>query len=236
MDESIKNFNHSTTETLSHHRQQIAQNQNDFFKKSNQLQSQFIKEFSKKTDQKNTELTINILEKINSQFSEFLKDISNVMNTHNSVFIKQNADIIKLISEQPSYQSLHIIRENLIIIKTTLTILEKLNKSELQIFHNLYLQYQQSYPKIPVLDVNRGVIIIKILFPSFFSGIIKNLTNLKSQMNDESYKQSIDTISDTVTNCNSFFKNFNHSEIKQINQNLQADIQALDEILVKIIP
>ncbi len=216
--------------------------------KNDQQITKFLTRFLVQTKQENAKFLKQILQNSNTQFSKFIVQVSDIINTQNSVLIKQNTELIKQISEQTiqnhgtinkrfkelvTYQFLAAFRENLITIKTNIIILERLDSSHLNILHRLYLKYQRGHPDIPILDISRGMIIIKVLFPPFFTQILKNLSVLKSQFDDKTYTEMINTIID----CNLFFKNFNktHMKINNIKKMLDSNIDIADKRLIELI-
>ena len=218
-----------------------------FFDKSNQYVTRFIERFSYQASRENEKLLEKIHEQTHKQISKFIKNISEKNHQQNSIFIKQNTKLIDELLHQSlanhgtvsqrmesllMYQILSTLRENLVTIKISMTIFEKLDGSQLKIVKNLYLEYQKLYPTIPFLDVTRGMILAKILFPSFFSEIIKKMSRIKNQFDDET---ECAEMLQTVHLCASFFKNFNAKSIGENQQMLKLHIQTLDEMLEKII-
>jgi len=208
----------------------------------------FIKQISKQVNQKNNNILEQISENINHQILGFIEKISQEGNRQNSVFIRQNTDLIRQILSQSlqnhgtiskkfgeivSYQKLSELRENLIIIKTTIIILEKLDSTQLKALYNLYLKYHRTYPNIPILDLTRGFLIVKILFPSFFTEMFRNLSILKNQFDDTAYTE----ITITLKEYDTFFKNFirDSNRIAKIKKMLDTDIATVDKMLTKLI-
>lgn len=210
----------------------------------------FTKQFSKHIKGENTKLLEQILEQsseqINHQISEFIEKIAEQNNTNNSVFIKQNTKLITEILSQTSqnhqsidqkfekfvtYQNLSEFRENLVTIKTNILILERLDDTQLKIFRNLYLRYHKGTSKLPSLDVTQGILIIKILFPVFFSEMSKKLFLLKNEFEDK-YTE----MTHTIQSSDYFFMNFKKSEkLDEIKKMLDLDINRVDEQLLKLI-
>jgi len=113
-----------------------------------------------------------------------------------------------------------------------LVILETLDDTQLKIFHNLYREYHRVHSEIPILDVTQSIIIIKMLFPVFFTEILRNLAILKSQFEKDVYTEMTKTIKD----CDSFFKNFKlHPRLDKIKKMLDSDISTIDKLLTKLI-
>ena len=110
-------------------------------------------------------------------------------------------------------------------------ILEKLDSTQSKTFYRLYLQYHKLHPNIPVLDMTQGVLIIKMLFPAFFAKMFKNLSYIKSQLDED----TLEEMTATIKSCDSFFKNFNQSKLKVIKTNLDSHISAIDGIIEKLI-
>jgi len=206
-----------------------------------------IKQISVQVNQKNAILLEQITKNINHQILGCIEQISEENNKQNSVFIKQNSELINYIKSESTrnhgtinqkfrelvkYQTLSQFRENLIIIKTNMIILEKLDNTQLKIFHNLYMQYHKKHSEIPVLDVTQGILIIKILFPRFFTEMLANLSILKSQFEEESYIE----ITQLIKKCDYFFQNFIRVEkVNIIKEMLDSDIVIVDNMLAKII-
>jgi len=164
------------------------------------------------------------------------------------VFIKQNSELIAQLSQQSiknketinekfeeliTYQGLATFRENLIIIKTTILVLGKLDQPKLKIVYKLYLKYQELHSKIPILDIPRGMVIVKILFPPFFKHMLNNLENLKKRFDGKTYTE----MTYNIKECNSFFRNFKREPIKleKIIKNLDSNIVIIDNLLTKLI-
>lgn len=209
--------------------------------------SAFIKQFSRYIKLENTKLLEQISEQAQQQISGFIEQISEENNRQNSVFIKQNKELIKEILSQSLrnhgtinkkfddfviYQTLSELRENLTTIKTNVIILERLDKTQLKIFHNMYLKYQNSQSKIPSLDITQGIIIVKILFPLFFTQMLRKVSFLKSQFEDDSYTE----MRDTIQSSDNFFKNFNRdSELDKMKKILDSAIGIVDNKLTELI-
>jgi len=209
----------------------------------------FTQQFSRHTKQQNTKLLQQILEQISKQtsqqISEFLEKISQQNNRHNSIFIKQNTDLIREILSQSvqnhgtidkkfenfvTYQRLVEFRENLITIKNNIMILERLDNTQLKIFHNLYQRYEKGSSSLPSLDITQGIIIIKILLPPFFREMTKKLSLLESEFEDK-YTE----MTDTIQSSNHLFMNFEKNKLDNIKKMLDSDISTVDEQLVKMI-
>ena len=231
------------SETVAKNRKQNVEHQEDFFVKFNKYlikeMTKHKEQISKHAMQENTKLQEQTLEKIDQKILTIMKQISDKSSIH----IKENAKLINVIFEQANqgilqkkvdklvmYQPLLALRENLITIKINMTILEKLDSSKLRVVKNLYLEYKRLYPKIPFLDVTRGMIITKVLFPSFFKEILKNITHLKNQFEDESYTEMTKALHAHTL----FFNNFNHKSINENQIILESNIAILDEMLAKI--
>ena len=219
---------------------------NQFLITNNNQNNKFMKQISEHLRQKNNKLLEQISQNINQQLSTFREEISHKIDNQNSIFMAQNSKLTQEILDQSlknhgtinekfkelvMYQFLVTFRENLIIIKTTLVILERLDTSQLKIFRDLYLKFHTLHPEIPMLDVTRGILVIKILFPLFFVQMVKNLSSIKSQLDDDTITQ----ITSTIKTCDSLFKNFSKSQLKDIKMNLNSDISAIDKIIAKLI-
>lgn len=207
----------------------------------------YINQISDHTTQENTKVLKQISKNINNHNIKFIEQISEEGNKQNSVFIKQNTELIKEILAQSlqnhgtinekfkelvNYHKLSEFRENLITIKTTIVILERLDEMQLKIFHNLYREYHRVHSEIPTLDVTQGIIIIKMLFPVFFGEILRNLAILKSQFENDVYME----MTKTIKNCDSFFKNFKMDHrLDKMKKMLDSDISIIDELLTKLI-
>jgi len=209
--------------------------------------SEFMKQLSHHTYEKNTKLLEQILEKINQQNSAFIEQISLTIDKQSTVFITQNSKLTKEILVQSiknygtinekfkqlvSYPFLVTFREELIIIRTNLVILESLDHIELKTFHYLYLKYHKIHPEIPFLDMTHGVLVVKILFPAFFTEMLNNLSNIKIQLNEE---DTFDEMETTIKSCNVFFHNLNKRNLEDIKTSLNSHISKIDKILVKLI-
>ncbi len=206
----------------------------------------FIKQFSKYIKHENTKLLEQISEQANHQILGFIQQISEENNRQNSIFIKQNTELIREILSQSLrnhgaidkrfddfviYQKLSDLRENLTTIKTNIIILERLDNTQLKIFRNMYLKYQNSQSKIPSLDITQGIIIIKILLPSFFIEMLRKVSFLKSQF-DDTYTE----MRDTVNSSNYFFKNFDRdSDRDKMKEMLDSAIGIVDKQLAELI-
>ena len=210
--------------------------------------TQFMKQFSRQNKQENYELLEQISEENNKKIAGYIAQISKENNKQNSVFIRQNSELINYIKNESTrnhgtinkkfkelvnYQTLSQFREDLITIKTNITILEKLDNTQLKIFHNLYMQYHKSHSEIPSLDVTQGIIIIKMLFPGFFAKMLANLSVLKSQFEEDIYTEMIHTIK----KCDYFFQNFirEPEKVNKVKEMLDSDIVIVDNMLVKLI-
>lgn len=230
------------------YRRQFKDTVNRFIVTSNEQMAKFLTRSLSQTKLESAKLLEQISEKGNAQFSKFIEQISGTINTQNSVLVKQNTELIKQISEQTAqnhgtinkkfkelamYQVLSTFREDLITIKINIMILEKLDNSKLRILHKLYLQYQRNQPSISVLDIPRGMIIIKILFPPFFTQMLKNLTFLKSQFNDKTYAEMAWSIKEYEL----FFKMFNKTpdRLNKMKNMLDLGIATSDKILTKLV-
>jgi len=192
------------------------------------------------------ELLEQITKTINEKTSKMVKQISIKLEKQNTVFVTQNSKLTKEILDQSlknhgtinekfndlvMYQFLVTLRENLIAIKTTLDILETLDKSQSKIFHNLYLKYHRLHPHIPILDVTQGIIIVKILFPTFFVNVLSNLSLLKNQF-DEKTAQEIEI---TIKNCDSLFQKIDKSKLTNLKTSLEFFISEIDKKIIKLI-
>ncbi len=208
--------------------------------------SEFMKQLSHHTYEKNTKLLEQILEKINQQNSAFIEQVSLTIDKQSTVFITQNAKLTKEILVQSiknygtinekfkqlvSYPFLVTFREDLIIIRTNLVILESLDHIELITFHYLYLKYYKIHPEIPFLDLTDGVLIVKILFPAFFREMLNNLSFIKIQLNEDTFEE----METTIKSCNVFFHNLNKRNLQDIKTSLNSHISEIDKILAKLI-
>ena len=208
--------------------------------------SEFMKQLSHHTYEKNTKLLEQILEKINQQNSAFIEQVSLTIDKQSTVFITQNAKLTKEILVQSiknygtinekfkqlvSYPFLVTFREDLIIIRTNLVILESLDHIELKTFHYLYLKYHKMHPEIPFLDLTDGVLIVKILFPAFFREMLNNLSFIKIQLNEDTFEE----METTIKSCNVFFHNLNKRNLQDIKTSLNSHISEIDKILAKLI-
>lgn len=232
--------------SVKHHRQLNKDLIRQFLIANNNQTHKFMKQLSKHIMEKNNKLLVQISQKTNHQLSAFIEQISHELNKQSSVFITQNSKLTKEILDQSlknhgtinekfqelvMYPFIVTFRENLITVKTTLIIFEKLDAIQSKIFRNLYLKYHRLHPEIPVLDMTKGIIIIKILFPSFFAQMLKNLSYIKSQLDDDTLIE----MTSTIKSCDSFFQNFNKSKLKNIKINLDSYISTIDEIIIKLI-
>lgn len=233
-------------EMLTQNKKQNSEHLKDFFDKSNKHMTIFIERFSKHATRENTRLLQQISKQTDQQISKFIKEISEKSNKQNLMFIKQNASLIKQMLQQSvdnhgtinekmqklvMYQPLLRLRENLVTIKISVAIIEKLDASQLKTVKNLYSEYTRLYPKVPFLDVTRGMIISKMLFPSFFTEILKNISSLKSQFDGDVYIE----MTQTIHACALFFRNFKTDNLGEINGMLGSDMVILDEMLAKMI-
>jgi len=239
------------TEMFKQNRKQNILISKDFSKNfSNILDEQntkFMKQFSRQNKQENYELLEQISEQNEKQLSGFIDKISEENNKQNSVFIKQNTELISQILSQTrknhgtinkkfeelvNYQTLSEFRENLITIKTNMIILQKLDDTQLKIYHNLHMKYHKIHSEIPVLDVTQGILIIKILFPSFFTEMLANLSILKNQFEDDVYTE----MTYTIKKCDYFFKNFirEPEKLDEVKGMLESDIIIVENLLTKL--
>ncbi len=244
----IKQNKEQYTEFLSENRErhrELIKNLSDILDK--QITT-FIKQISKQVNQNNDKMLEQISEKINNQILGFIEKISQEGNRQNSVFIKQNTQLIgqilvqslknhgtidKKFEELVSYQKLSEFRENLITIKTSIIILEKLDNTQLKALYNLYLKYHRMYPDIPILDLTRGFLTVKILFPLFFTEMFRNISILKNQFDDTVYTK----ITATVKEYDNFFRNFirDSDRVDKIKEMLDSDIVTVDKMLTRLI-
>lgn len=205
----------------------------------------FMKQLLYHTEEKNTKLLGQILQKTNQQIFEFIEQISHKLENQSSIFITQNSKLTKEILSQSlknhgtinekfeqlvMYPFLVAFRGDLITLKTNLVILGNLDATQSKIFRNLYLKYHSLHPEIPVLDITQGILVVKILFPSFFRQILKNLSYLKTQINDN----TITEMTVTIKSCDYFFQNLNKTKLKNIKTNLNSDISKIDKIIIKL--
>lgn len=221
---------------------------NQFLLKSQKQISDFTKIFSHQIKVEQDKFLEQILAKNNSQFSEFIERLVIKNNEQNSILIKQNTYLIEQILSQSlenhstinkkfkelvAYQVLVAFRENLITIKTSMAILENLENTKFKIIHRLYLKYHSLHSEIPLLDITRGMIIIKIPFPLFFKQMLKNLLSLKSQFDEKTYSK----MANTINYCDYFFKNFdeNHERMLRNKKMLNSDIDVVNIRLAELI-
>jgi len=191
------------------------------------------------------EKNIEHFEKINKQNSTFLEQISIILQKQNSPIIIQNSQIIKEIHAQlvknydtinekfeklERYQFMVTFRENMNTVYTTLSILEKFDSSQIKSYHHMYLKYQKSHPKIPFLDLVDGVLIVKILFPSFFTEMLNNLSHIQNQLDDKTLSE----MKFTLKICNDFFQNRNKPNLKKIKTEINSHISEIDKLILKL--
>lgn len=215
-----------------------------FLVKSDKQITDFTKRFSRQIKLEQDKFLEQILEKNNAQFSEFIERLMEKNNEQNSILIKQNTQLVEQILSQSlenhgtirkkfeellTYQVLSTFRENLITIKTSISILEKLDNTKFKITYKLYLKYQKIHPGIPVLDITRGMIIIKILFPPFFTQMLNGLLILKGQFEYKTYIE----MRDTIKQCDYFFKNF--KKLDGLKKMLDSGILIADTRLAELI-
>ena len=216
---------------------------NKFLITNNNQISKFMMQLSAHIRQKNINLLEQITENNNQQDSEFIEQISNKLDKQNFSFITQNSKLTKEILAQSiknydtinkkfeklvSYPFLVRFSDDLITLKTSMSVLEKLDHAQSKTFYNLYLKYQKLHPNIPILDMTQGVLIIKILFPPFFAKMLKNLTYIKSHLDDDTMTE----MTGTIKNSNSLFQSFNRSQLKTIN--LDSHISTINKIIMKL--
>ena len=236
------------SDTLTLNRHQNSASQIDFFNKSKKQLTELIEQISKQAKQTNIKFLEQIVEQTNNQISGFIEHISEKNNQQNSIFIKQNSELIRQLSQQSiknhgtinekfealrTYQVLSAFRENMITIKTSMLILEKLDDKKFKIMYKLYLKCQELHSEIPVLDINRGMIIIKLLCPRFFKQMHNNLVTLKSQFDEKTYKE----MTDNIKECDSFFRNFKREpqRLSKIKSMLDSNIVITDNLLTESI-
>ncbi len=235
-------------EMFAQNRQQNKELLATFYQQNDKQIKEFLKQFLKNAKQENTELLGQILKEMDHSVSGFIEHFSQIMDIKNSAWINQNTQLIKQIEEQTAqnhgtinkrfeeltiYQVLATFRENLITIKTNLVILEKLDIRKINLLHELYLRYQRGHSNVPVLDITRGMITMKILLPPFFTRMLKNLSILKSQLDNKVYTEMTHAIND----YNLFFKNINKKpeKLDEMKKLLDSNIVTVDEILAKLV-
>ena len=235
------------TQIFEQNRKQNKEISKDFSNILDEENTKFMKQFSRQNKQENYELLEQISEQNEKQLSGFIDKISEENNKQNSVFIKQNTELISQILSQTArnhgtinkkfeelvnYQTLSEFRENLITIKTNMIILQKLDDTQLKIYHNLHMKYHKIHSEIPVLDVNQGILIIKILFPYFFTEMFANLSILKNQFEEDVYIQ----MTHTIKKCDYFFKNFirEPEKLDEVKEMLDSDIVIVENLLTKL--
>ena len=242
--ETMKKLN---TEFFKNSKHQHLEISRDFLSKSSTQFKNMINNATISNKQENSLLLQNFVTENKNQYNEFIKMISIQIDEKNSTFIKQNTNLIKELLEQSLisqgtvkqkyseliiYQILSAFRKDCLIIKNSLIVLEKMDASEIKVARNLSAQYQKNQHKIPILDMTRGLIVIKLLFPPFFLQMYNNLDILKNYLDHTTYSEIIQTIE----KCESFFKVYkNHKKIDEINKNLESHISTLDKLLVKLV-
>ncbi len=232
---------------VKHHRQLNKDLISRFLIVNNKQTAKFMERLSYDTKEKNTKFLEQILEKNNQQNSAFIKQISHKLEQQNFSFITQNSKLTKEILAQSlknhgtinenfeklvSYPFIVRFCDDLITLKTSMNILEKLDFAQSKTFYNLYLKYHKLHPSIPVLDMTHGVLIIKILFPAFFTQMLKNLTYIKPHLDDD----TLEEMTDTIKRCDSLFKNFNRSksDLLNIKTSLNSSLSKIDKIIEKL--
>lgn len=221
---------------------------NQFLLKSEKQISDFTKRFSHQIKVEQDKFLEQILAKNNAQFSEFIERLIIKNNKQNSILIKQNTHLIEQILSQSlenhgainkkfkelvAYQVLVAFREDLITIKTSMASLENLEKIKLKIIYKIYLKYHSQHSDVPLLDITRGMIIIKIPFPVFFKQMLKNLLSLKSQFDEKTYNK----MTNTINYCDYFFKNFDENPERMLRNKkmLNSDIDVVNIRLAELI-
>ncbi len=124
-----------------------------------------------------------------------------------------------------TYLSLVEFRENIIIAKSSLIILEKQNKRFLKSLYYFSLRYQINNPHATIFDL-RPRRNIEFLLPVFFEKMLENLVHLQSQFTSKSFLE----IRQIIKDSGKFFIKSNDEQDK-IKNNLDSYINVVDEIL-----
>ena len=197
------------------------------------VNDRLLQHLSHTVDAKNTELLEKMSEKYEDQKSVIIKQNTELISQILSQSLQNQGTIKEKFRELVIYQYLSRFRENLTIIKTSLTILATLDSTQLKIFQNLYTQYNKKHSKVPILDVTQGIIVIKLLFPPFFQRILRDMKIFEKIIEDEDYTK----MKENIEYCNYNMKNFsiNRTKINKIKPKLDSHIEIVDNLLEKII-
>jgi len=125
-----------------------------------------------------------------------------------------------------AYLSLAEFREDIIITKSHLIILEKQNKRFLESLYYFSSSYQRNNPHATIFDL-RPRRNIQFLLPVFFTQMLENLTDIQSHITSESFLEIANTIKDST-------KFFTKSKDEQttIKDNFDSYINLSDELLI----
>ncbi len=125
-----------------------------------------------------------------------------------------------------AYLSLAEFREELIIAKNNMVILEKQNKRFLESLYYFSSSYQRNNPHATVFDL-RPRRNIQFLLPVFFTQMLKNISNIQSHITSKSFLEITNTIKDSTK---FFIKS--RDEQTRIKDNLDSYITLSDELLI----